>query len=63
MITEFMVLKTKTDAEQWASDFELDDYQTKMLAKWLWAEKPFIGCSWNEHPISNLSVDDLWDIL
>ena len=63
MITEYMKMASRRDAGQWASDFRLSDEQEERLANWLWINKPFIGCTWNDHPISKLTVEDLWDIV
>ena len=63
MITEFMRLVTTRDADQWASDFGLEnDDHIECLSKWLWKNKPFAGCSYAEHPISSMSDSEFWKI-
>lgn len=64
MITDDMKLNSKSDARQWASDFGLTaDKQEEKLADWIWRNKPAIGCTKREHPVSQLSDDDFWNIV
>jgi len=64
MITDNMTLNSKNDAKQWASDFGLEtDEQEKKLAEWIWSNKPSVGCTKKEHPVSGLSEKDFWEIV
>jgi len=64
MITGNMKLNSKSGARQWASDCGLNnDVQVQKLANWLWENKPYIGCTINEHPLQNLSTEEFWEIV
>jgi hypothetical protein len=71
MITEYMRIDTTSDADYWAGDilegYDESDYDigqaVELLSEWLWKNKPSIGCTWAEHPISSISHYRLWDIV
>jgi len=63
MITESMKLASKSDARTWAAQYDLDDAQTERLANWIWANKPTIGCSLEEHPLSSLTDEAFCEIV
>lgn len=63
MITESMELQSKSDARLWAAQYDLSDDQTERLAGWIWANKPFIGCTINDHPLYAISDENFWDII
>lgn len=62
MITDKMTLNSKQDAVCWAAQYDLPMDQEKLLANWIWANKPEIGCSIAEHPLSTINDEDFWDI-
>lgn len=57
-----MTLNSKQDAICWAAQYDLPREQEKKLADCIWREKPAIGCSLSEHPLSKISDEDFWDI-
>ena len=63
MITNAMSLITKKDARQWASDLGVEgDAAVELVAEWIWSNKNDYNCTIQDHPISNLSAEDLWNI-
>ncbi len=63
MITKHMQLNSKRDAHQWASDYGLEtEAEINRLADWIWANKPAIGCTFAEHPLSAISDEDFWKL-
>jgi len=63
MITDNMKLESRLDADLWADNFGLStDEQIARLADWIWANKPFIGCTIDDHPLSILSDEEFWNI-
>ena len=63
MITENMKLSSVNDARQWASDMRLNtEMEIQNVARWIWNNKPALGCTYNEHPIESLEIDDFWTI-
>lgn len=63
MITEHMQLNTARDAATWAANLGLNnDAEVERVSMWLWENKPFIGCTYAEHPIASLSLEQFWDI-
>lgn len=63
MITKSMSLNTKQDAVVWASQLGLSNVEQEVrVADYIWDKKPFIGCTYEEHPISALSDDQFWKI-
>lgn len=63
MITQNMRLNSKSDARQWASDFDLIEQHTENLAEWIWNYKPQLGCCYAEHPLAELSDDNFYDVI
>lgn len=71
MITEHMQLRTISDASQWAdsmlSGISSNDYDydraVELLAKWIWDNKPKIGCVIADHPVNDMPTDEFWDII
>jgi hypothetical protein len=63
MITDTMMLNTVEDAKLWASVLGLvHQEQDDRVAKWIWENKPAIGCFYDDHPISTISDEEFWSI-
>lgn len=62
MITKSMKLNTRQDAKVWASQLGLSTVeQEARVADYIWANKPAVGCTYDEHPISTMSEKEFWD--
>lgn len=63
MITESMKLTTLRDAMIWANNFGVNDDESVIrLGEWIWKNKPFVNCVLADHPISELTDEDFWNI-
>lgn len=60
MITEHMTLTTKNDAKIWAGQMGLDTEDSAKLAEWIWANKPEIGCTYEDHPLSKMDSEAMY---
>ena len=63
MITENMALNTARDADLWASEMlenvDHTDSDKSTLSDWIWNNRPETGCTLSEHPISDMSTDEM----
>ncbi len=56
------ILNTQDDADQWATHFDLDPEEEKILAAWIWENKPHNCCCFRDHPVSDINDADFYNI-
>ena len=67
MITSSMTLDTKMGADFWAAEMlagtEYGEREKQILSDWIWNNKPEIGCTLADHPINDMSNEEVFDII
>jgi len=64
MITESMKLTSRRDATTWAANMgDLSDEQMERVTRWIWENAPSIGCTYEEHPINGMDLEQFWRIV
>ena len=64
MITDSMRLTTRRDAAIWAGEAGLRTAgEEERLTAWIWQHKPAPGCTYQEHPLAHLTLDQFWRIV